>query len=627
MSTLTIKHLVGGFLLAAMITAPGTSVAAKSKTKKPSTTLTTTSVPVTDGDPLTRVAACGVAHAVLDTSCAPSFLNEAVLPNLVPLKITGIHFDPTKDKPNAKVDTEFDVDIEIERISIDPSAGKQGEPGVSLKVNATFRKVKTKITDNGVEVLKDKTFHVSAEASALIKTHPLPAEAECKKSRPTWAALALNFKITELKKVKVDLPVDTGSGKTGAKIAIPSFLTDNKLVFAIINWGLQLGAFKPIDGSPEPGIPICLTTGTDKKPNCPNMGGSKPVAVQDKIGLVFGHNSESRCAIDLSSSGASATGKPLDKVVTSSDTLRVCKLVSGVVGHSCTTELGNRFLSYALPFAHEFPETAVGAKGIRAVAKEATVAASGSTVKATAKAALTNGSTEEFTVDAAGSMGITPVCNGRSFALTLAPKFSRITTGSKLPAWLLDGMIRTLVNRAFAKKGPIALPLKSKPLKDLSSEIRVCAIVEQLVKSTGAHELATSLASSVLPMEFKVGELLTTGVKLPDNARSIIAGVFDGVTLKLTSASVTKGGSANAVQIAVELKKAGESGTFTASGQFLIDAKTDCTKGKEQMALQFQIGTLGAGEVPKWLIESTGMTLVNNLLATPRKICLLGTCE
>jgi hypothetical protein len=229
-------------------------------------------------------------------------------------------------------------------------------------------------------------------------------------------------------------------------------------------------------------------------------------------------------------------------------------------------------------------------------------------------------------VDAAGSMGITPVCNGRSFGLTLAPKLTQITTGSKLPAWLLDGMIRTLVNRAFEKKGPIALPLKSKPLKALSSEIRICAIVEQLVKSVGAHELATSLASSVLPMEFKVGDLLA-GVKLPDNARSVIAGVFDGVALKLTALSATQSGSANAVKVAVELKKAGTSGEFKANGELLIGAKTDCAKGKEQMELRLQIGTLGAGEIPKWLTESTGMTLVNNLLATPRKVCLLGTCE
>ena len=618
----TMKRIFACLILLAATVIASSAHAAGSN---PPPTISTKLVDVST-DPMGRVAACGVAHALLETSCVAPFLSQAVFPNVIPLKITGIHFDPVIDKPTDKVDVEFDIEVEVESISVESKSGALGEFAANVKANAVFRKIKSKVATN--EVLKDTRFRVGFEASAILKSAALPAEAECRDTRPLWAALALNFKLTALKGVKVQ-PMDAaGVAKLGIKI--PSFLTNNGFVLGVINWVFQDRVFQKVEGAPMRGIPICMTVDGNAKPNCPNLPMPTNVQIQDKIGLIFGGNSTKAVALDLSTVGTanSAQGAPLDKRVTSAETLQVCNLVSSVVAHSCTTELGNRVFGYALPFAAELPADAMGTKGIRAIVKSATIASSGNIVSATAKAALSNGTPDEFAIEGAGSISLTPTCKGRSFAMTFAPKFDRLTVGAKIPPWVLDGLVRTLVNRTFDKNDPLSVPLKSLPLKEVSSEIRFCGIVDRLLKSNDAHELANTLAGAVLPIEIKVSELLANAVKLPDSAKDIVAGVFNGVTITLSSVSVTGASTTNTINIAVEVKKAGMPDSFKASGQFLIDAKPDCaTKGKEQLSLQFQVGSLSAGEVPKWLTESTATTLLNNLFARPRKVCLLGKCE
>ncbi len=568
-----------------------------------------------------KIPICDIAHAALETKCAPTFLADVVVPPLFPLKITGLHFDPKEDKPDDKVDTEFDLDLTIDKFAINPEGTKKKDLGIEMHATVLLHKVKTKETSDGKETVIDKYIRISLESEVGLTTSVLPSNQDCRAKKVDWSAIMLDFTIDKLKKVKIEHVDEKGNKAPGLTIKIPSFLTNNKILLGVLNLVLKKKAFRTLGGYPQRGLPICITTDSNRHPNCPIPPPPKPAQAQENLRITFGAGNTDML-LDLSHPPAGVE----KKTVSVGNAIPLCAAVTKVANDECTGILANRVAGAIVPFAAEVPEKALGVKGIKVIAKELGISTGPSGIKAATKVAISNGSSEEFIIEAAGGAKVSPKCDHQSFSLGIEPSLQRFTTSPKIPAWLLDGVVRTVVNQRLAAKGGINVPLKPKALKGTSAELRVCSLVDRMTNTSAAGEVANAITQSILPLDLRGADIAAAASKNSASTKALLGDVLDTITVRIAEIATTTGKGDESISVAVELLKAGETEVLKTSATLLVGNQVDCTKGKEHIVINLKLDKVSASELPKWLRETSLLMLINNALGGVKPPCLLGTC-
>lgn len=551
-----------------------------------------------------QVALCKLVDAIVDTPCAGKFIAETLVPALVPIKVSGIHFEKEKHR----FDKEFELSLAVEKLTLTPQAGSVRDLKVQAHVSAVVRITKVSKVDEE-KIFKDKSYTASLDLAGTLKLVVAPGAADCTDRALDWSMLVLAFQFDSLTNVKI-------AGKLDVKI--PEFITDSKAFMRILDHGVN-HAYLEFPELHARGIPVCLTKGKDGKSNCPQPSTPKK---DDK-----GKPGQANVVISFGGSGGEATfavarssaGKP------ATDNAPLCALADAALAGSCAGPIFNRVAEAILPLRRALPREATSADGIELVAQSLTVSTSAQGLSLGAKVLLAKPGEPDFAIAAQGSVALEPRCTGSAISLSMKPALTQLTSDPTLPRWLLDGVGRGAINRKLAARGPIEVPLKAKRLEKLGREISTCAIAKALLKTASTDDLANTVLRSLLPIDLRASALAD---KLkPGAAKDKLAAFGRDLSLSLREVVAQKGAAAvQRLRVSVDLRKDQQAEALTTEADLLVEAQADCGKGRDVLVLRPSVESLSASKLPPWLLGSTVLDLVNGALAEPRTACLMGDC-
>ena len=556
------------------------------------------------GDLKKQVALCKLVDAIVDTPCAGKFIAETLVPALVPVKVSGIHFEKEKHR----FDKEFDLSLVIEKLTLTPVAGSVRDLQVQAHVSAEVKVTKVSKVDEE-KLYKGRTYSAQLDLGGTLKLIVAPGAADCTDKALDWSMLVLGFQFDTLKNVKI-------AGKLDVKI--PNILTDSAAFLRILDHGVN-HAYQDFPDLHARGIAICLTKGKDGKANCPPPANPKSDS-KDKSG-------PGAVVVSFGGSGGEAAfavaKSPSAKPVT--DNAPLCALATSVLAGSCAGPIVNSVAQAILPLRRGLPKEATGADGIELVAQQLTVATSAQGLSLTAKVALAKPGEPDFAVAASGAVGLDYKCTGSAISLAIRPALTQLTSDPNLPRWLLDGVGASAINRKLAARGPIELPLRAKRVEKLNRDVSTCALARALLKTASTDDLVSTVLRSLLPFDLRAGAVVS---KLKNAAaKEKIGAAANDLSLVLREVLVEKGAAATQkLRVSVELRKDHQAEALLTEADLLVDAQADCGKGRDVLVLKPAVDSLKTSKLPPWLLGSTVLDVVNAALAAPKTACLMGDC-
>ena len=583
--------------------------------------------------PLTpkKVPICKLVAAMSATTCAPKFVTETLLPSLLPLKISGIHFEKNKvDRTHKagvqklqkflaagfkwlgpiekrllpdRVDHDFDIDVALDKFELTPVGAGFGEFKLRAHVAADVKITKV-VTNDGEQEFKDKKYRALADLGGTVYLTFVPGAADCTDQPLDWSMLVMNVVIEDLENLEIDGP------KRQHKV--PRWLTDSKKFLRIVNWGISRG-FDDYDALHTRGMGLCLTKGADGKANCP---GARPEEQTE-------NDPSEHLVITAGLNGANlkvALGNLKGAGVAS--TAPLCVMTTSLLGNACLAPVFNAVSALFLPMRQAVPKTVVGIDGVEAIAQSMQLSTTAAGAGLAAKIGLGKQGETDFMLDASGTIGVTPHCENGSFELTLEPQLTKLGSDPVLPKWLLDGVGKTAINGKLAGLGPVVVPLKPRQVKELEREISSCAVTKALLKTSATDAVADLVARSLLPLELKAGQVMGKA------AGTAVATAASDLSLRVTSVDAESAGAkAQKLKVSVELHKEQQAEALTAQATLTVGTSVECGPGKDTLTLTPHLDDLQAGKLPGWLLGSTVLGLVNGALHDPKTACIIGECK
>lgn len=563
-----------------------------------------------------QVSFCKVAHGFVKAPCTGKLLGEKILPFLHPIEISGLRASqtiidldtgnwvskarswinkgldwlgiPDRYRIPSKIGYDFALGMKLSDLKFSMPKGKEYQPEFGAKIDISI-----KVMSKGP--FEGKKFSPGGSATGRLYVTVVPYGKDCTERKVDWTMAVLHMELTGLK-VK----------------GLPAWLTDNKLVLGILNWGLN----KVYDDYPQygtRGIAVCL----DGK--CPGKGKAEPASAPEpkkegvlKLGGASGGNKY--IGVTLRKDGT--------KKIEIKDHNLFCDLGQAVLNSGCTDAFVNAMANTVLPLSVPVPERYAG-PGLSVSADKFTLAidAKNHVALETKVGLRKKGEAEAFGVTLGASVRLRPMCTQKRFMMVMTPQIDAVRM-TPLPGWLTNRVLRAAVNSNLK---PMAFCFDSIKIKQLGKRINVCEVTDALFQEKCTGPFINALAGSVFPLRvrpshYKDIEKVAPNLKL----KTLLSGIQVGVEKASVALAPGKTKSAK-IGVEVSVAKDGQSSKLVTGGTATFLVRQKCGRDKNLVEVSPHVDELRISPIPQWLLDATIVNLGNATIGKDRVVCM-GDC-